>query len=381
MKVALLLPRLPLPFHASDSRWFHVLASQWPRLGVSLTVVAIHEGDSGHVEAAWAHAEQWGYELRVVQPSVPSNALARADRLWRPRTELLQASAVRGAIERLRHEESVVVTSGMTTPGLTSALDRVSTEIHYLASVDRAGEHRRGAREVLNGIQERRAETRLVTETRTLIVNSARMAELVAKRRPASAVTRLTIDPRLYPFHGGNADPIVGFIGSMFWAPSRRAAERLLLRVWPKIKVQWPQARLLIAGWQAQERLGKYFPVDGVELVPSVRDPAQFFHRLALLLFPSAGGTGIKIKTLEAMAYGVPVVTTAEGVEGLEDVKGAPDPVEDDDEALAAAATALLDDHMLRRHLADEGRAAFESDLQPRRVAGEFLSAALRGLV
>ena len=49
--------------------------------------------------------------------------------------------------------------------------------------------------------------------------------------------------------------------------------------------------------------------------------PADFFSRVAVMAYAPARGTGMKVKVLESMAYGVPVVTTAEGAEGL-DVRG-----------------------------------------------------------
>jgi glycosyltransferase involved in cell wall biosynthesis len=381
MDVTLITPRLPLPFFASDSRWFHVLASQLPRCDVNLSLVAIHEGANGAaVQEAKTHAETFGYDLRVIQPRLPSRPLDRARRLWRPRTELTQDPAVREAFESLRSERSQIITSNLAAPGLPRYLGDIAAEVHYLYSIDQAGEVPHTPIEKFRRLQGRRAEREFLCGPDRLIVNSPRMADLVSTSRAVDAITRLTLDPSLYPFHGSHEEPVVGFIGSMFWEPSLRAAERLLLHIWPLLRQQCPKARLLVAGWQAQERLGHHFPIEGAELVGTVQRATDFFQRLAVLLFPPTGGTGVKIKTLEAMAFGVPVVTTAEGVEGLEGVSGAPRPVEDDDRSLAAAAAALLDDPGQRRDLAVGGRGAFDQELNPKTAALAFITAASKGV-
>lgn len=381
VKVSLIIPRLPLPFLASDTRWFHVLASQLPHCGVELSLVAINETRSGHAaREARAHAETFGYDLRVLQLDRGSRPLDRARRLWRPRTDLIQDPAIRQVFASLRSEHSRIMTSNLAVPGLARHLGQMAAEVHYLYSIDNALEAPGTPIDRFHQFQSTRAERAFLREPHTLTVNSPRMAGLISPARPVDAVTRLTIDPSLYPFHGSSAEPVVGFIGSMFWAPSRRAAERLLQRIWPLLKQQCPRARLLVTGWQAEERLGHHFPIEGAELVPSPLRTGEFFRRLALLLFPTVGGTGVKIKTLEAMAYGIPVVTTADGVEGLEGVSGAPPPVQDDDHALAAAAAALLEDRAQRQQLADRGRAAFDRDLNPKNAASAFLAAASQGL-
>lgn len=378
MRVSLVIPRLPLAFSGSDSRWFHVLTSQLPRLDVELVVVAVHEGVGGDELDARAHAARWGYELRVVHLSPRQGVSGRLLRLSRPRTELAQSAEVCAALRTLRREGGPTILSNISAPGLATQLNEPVSELHYLRTVDRYGEPWGSPTAVLQRLQERRAERTFLKDAPPLIVNSARMAQLVSRWRKPVATTKLTIDPSVYRFNTRTPDLTLGFIGSMFWEPSRRAAERLLLRVWPLVRAEVPRARLLIGGWQSEEYLSRLFPIEGAELVTTVARPVDFFDRLTVLLFPPAGGTGMKIKTLESMAYGVPVVTTAEGIEGLEDVRGAPQGVADDDQALADAAVALLDDRRLRRQVAEAGRATFEHDLHPSRATEAFLTAALK---
>ena len=83
-------------------------------------------------------------------------------------------------------------------------------------------------------------------------------------------------------------------------------------------------------------------PGSGVEIVGEVPSAAEFLRGLSLLLYPVRRGSGMKVKVLESLAAGVPVVTTRFGAEGIE--PGAGVIVAEDDEALVAAAVALLED-------------------------------------
>jgi glycosyltransferase involved in cell wall biosynthesis len=79
---------------------------------------------------------------------------------------------------------------------------------------------------------------------------------------------------------------------------------------------------------------------------------------LSLLLFPIERGSGVKVKVLEAIASGLPVVTTPAGAEGIEPGGGVI--VESSDEALAAAASQLLDDPAERQARGLAARTLFE---------------------
>ena len=73
----------------------------------------------------------------------------------------------------------------------------------------------------------------------------------------------------------------------------------------------------------------------------------------------------MKVKNLEAMAYGVPVVTTWEGVEGMSYVNGRHCFVEDTDEGLAERVVELLDSPTKRRRMRDEARRLIEQKYSP----------------
>src|SRR5262249_56825698 len=88
--------------------------------------------------------------------------------------------------------------------------------------------------------------------------------------------------------------------------------------------------------------------------------PTDFFSRTAVLAYAPGRGSGMKIKVMEAMAFGVPVVTTAEGVEGMDVTSGEQALVAEDDATIAAHVCALLEDRGARLRIREAARELLE---------------------
>lgn len=108
--------------------------------------------------------------------------------------------------------------------------------------------------------------------------------------------------------------PVVALLASWNWAPNHKALA-LLLECWPQVRAAVPDARLLLAG-RYLERMN-VGTIQGVEQVGAVATPADVLSRAAVVAYPCPGTSGPKVKVIEAMANGVAVVTTPDGVEGL----------------------------------------------------------------
>jgi glycosyltransferase involved in cell wall biosynthesis len=124
--------------------------------------------------------------------------------------------------------------------------------------------------------------------------------------------------------------------------------------VWPRIQKLAPGAELRVAG-RGSDRLG---------LMGEVPSAIEFFQQLAVLVFPLRRGSGMKVKVLEAMASGVPVVTTPAGAEGIERSDGVL--VHRGPGDLAAAAAELLRDETARKQRGAAARADFERRYAPK---------------
>ena len=108
------------------------------------------------------------------------------------------------------------------------------------------------------------------------------------------------------------------FLGSFQHPPNRSAAALLCDRVWPQVCDRLPDWELVLAGPGSDTFLaGRPRPPTRIRATGFVDDLAELFSGCRLFAAPLTEGGGIKIKILEAMARGLPVVTTPIGAEGI----------------------------------------------------------------
>jgi len=216
-------------------------------------------------------------------------------------------------------------------------------------------------------IQMRRGTSQILKRSPYVRVMSPRLAEKTLSINPATRcwVVPICLVPELYPMQPPVDEPIVGLFGSMHWYPTRSAAKRLLERIWPQVRAKRPDAQLLIAGWNAKKHLEDLLGQPGVTLKENLARPEEFFSRAAVMAYAPVRGSGMKVKTLESMAYGVPVVTTWEGAEGIAYENGLHCFVEETDETLAERILELLDSREKRLSMRGEARRLIEQKYSP----------------
>lgn len=119
-----------------------------------------------------------------------------------------------------------------------------------------------------------------------------------------------------------------------------------------------PEARLLLVGHDTRHRLRPL--ADGRRIIAtnSVADVAPLVGEAAVSVAPIRAGSGTRIKILEALALGVPVVSTTLGAEGLDLVPGREIVLADAPEAFAEAVVRLLTDRATRDAMGHAVRAA-----------------------
>lgn len=108
--------------------------------------------------------------------------------------------------------------------------------------------------------------------------------------------------------------PTVLFVGGKNMA-NRDAVSYCIREIWPGIRSQVPGARLLIAGSICQRISGVG---DGVEMCGQVPELSAVYAKAHVVLNPVRTGTGLKTRSIEAMSYGRPLVTTPTGALGIE---------------------------------------------------------------
>jgi glycosyltransferase involved in cell wall biosynthesis len=164
-------------------------------------------------------------------------------------------------------------------------------------------------RRQLRDRQDFRAETRNARGADTVVVYSNRVADAIGV--PAHVV------PIAYPMPQTPLPlldrPSAVLLADWRWPPNQRAL-RLLLDAWPAVTDRVTGAELVLAGrgLEAGAVMGK-----GVRAVGPVPTALDALSQGSVFAFPCPASSGPKVKVIEAMAYGLPVVTTPPGAEGV----------------------------------------------------------------
>ncbi|MCC6207113.1 MAG: glycosyltransferase [Gammaproteobacteria bacterium] len=130
------------------------------------------------------------------------------------------------------------------------------------------------------------------------------------------------------------------------------AAKYFIDGILPGIRKHIPSATLTVAGGVCE----KLADIPGVRLLGQVDDLAPLYRSAAVVVNPILFGTGLKIKTVEALGFGRSLVTTPAGAEGLEGVAGKAFMMADSEPAFSSAVITLLSDPGARRVLAENAR-------------------------
>jgi glycosyltransferase involved in cell wall biosynthesis len=137
--------------------------------------------------------------------------------------------------------------------------------------------------------------------------------------------------------------PTVIFVSTMGWAPNFDAARWLCREVWPEVVRRCPQAHLLLVGRDPPPAL-RAMASSSIEVTGTVPDVMPYLARARVAVAPLRAGGGTRLKILEALDAGRPVVSTSVAVDGLEDLVGRGVVVADEAPEMALALADLLED-------------------------------------
>jgi glycosyltransferase involved in cell wall biosynthesis len=140
------------------------------------------------------------------------------------------------------------------------------------------------------------------------------------------------------------------YSGSFRYFANHEAMVWFVGEVLPKIRTVMPEVELIITGDHAGLPLP---PADNVTLTGHVEDVRPLVASASISLAPLLVGGGTRLKILEAMALGTPVVATSKGAEGLEARPGEHYLQADTVEAFAEAVVRILNDSTLRQRLSE----------------------------
>jgi hypothetical protein len=156
-------------------------------------------------------------------------------------------------------------------------------------------------------------EARRLARAKVLVAIQAEEAALLSRLAPGCEVLTAGVDFEVVQHDDWPAEPRLLFVGSD--NPMNALGLRDFLKeAWPAIRSAVPDARLTIGG-----RVGRIVtePSPGIDVLGPVDDLDPYYTRARVVVNPVAAGTGLSIKTVEALSRLRPVVTWPNGLSGL----------------------------------------------------------------
>ena len=169
-------------------------------------------------------------------------------------------------------------------------------------------------------------------------------------------VIPLGIDGRqFYKNADGYQNPVVIFTGNMNYKPNVEAVMWFYKNCWNKVKSAVPDIRLVIAGSDPTAEIIALRADKSLSVTGRVPSLATLINKALVSIAPMQSGSGMQFKVLEAMACGVPVVTTSLGLGGIGAKVGKNILLADTADSFVSAVLSLLQSIDLRTEIGNAG--------------------------
>jgi glycosyltransferase involved in cell wall biosynthesis len=215
-------------------------------------------------------------------------------------------------------------------PGARLILEQHNVESDFFQQF---AARKRGAVKMVATLEHREArrfEQRAMRDAdHTVAISAEDAARFVEMGAHAVTVVPQRVVLRVDP--GAPRSPVSGevlYVGNLGWGPNVAGLDWFFREVWPRVREVDASLNLRVCGSGLRRNAGGDLEIpsswraDGVEVVGFVDDLREAYARASAIIAPIVGGSGVRIKLLEAMSYGVPVVTTTDGASGLPLVHG-----------------------------------------------------------
>jgi polysaccharide biosynthesis protein PslH len=354
---------LPLPDNNGGKQRSLAIARRLAELG-DLVLCGYDDGSADR-----AGLRKLGIDVRAVPRRLTSAGAARgavaarsvsAGRFWSPAmVKAIRGVADESSIDLLQVEYQQMVPLVQNVPAKKSILDLHNIESALVESYAAA---RSGLPALFfrsEAVALRRMERRTIGDfDHVLVVSDQERARMPAGARSVLVCPNGREPSAVLPDAPG---PTVAFVATLGWAPNVDAAVWLGRDIWPKVLARVPEARLLLIGRDPAPSV-RALADERIEVTGTVADVNPFLARARVVVAPLRAGGGTRLKIMEALDVGRPVVATSVGCEGMDDLVGRGVVVADTASGQAEAIADLLLDPARAAALGRAGHEAVGAD-------------------
>ncbi len=138
--------------------------------------------------------------------------------------------------------------------------------------------------------------------------------------------------------------PSLFHIGSLDWAPNQEGLIWFLDNCWLEIHEKYPNLNFYIAGRNAPVWFQRKLVLPNIIYMGEVSDAYEFINSKSIMVVPLNSGSGMRIKIIEGMALGKPIVTSIIGTEGISTTSGKNIIIAEDKQGFIEAISRLIED-------------------------------------
>jgi glycosyltransferase involved in cell wall biosynthesis len=221
----------------------------------------------------------------------------------------------------------------------------------------------------------KKMEDRYIPKADLVMALTRRDADILRSQKGSPPVE---VSPAGIPVQeeGNTPVPIAGtcfFLGALDWPPNQEGLIWFLEKILPLMKDRVPSLRFRVAGRNAPDWLRKKLEIPGIEFLGEIDNAKQFMAESGVMIVPILSGSGMRVKIAEGLAWGIPVITTSMGTEGIDSTDGVNILIADSPESFAGKLSTACQNPDLLSKISIQARQFASTHLCIKTITRDFI--------